>query len=58
MSEKIKNDIINEEELNMAEDEAKSSTNEYVHKFEKPFTYEDKTYEQLAFDWSRLSGND
>lgn len=58
MSEKIKNDIINEEELNMAENEEKSSTNEYIHKFEKPFTYEDKTYEHLIFDWSKLSGND
>lgn len=58
MSEKIKNDIINEEELNMAENKAKNSTNEYVHKFEKPFTYEDKTYEELTFDWSKLSGND
>ena len=55
MNETIKNDI---EELNMAENEGENSVNGYIHKFEKPFTYEDKSYKELIFDWSKLSGND
>lgn len=30
----------------------------YVHKFQKPYTYEDKTYTELVFDFEKLIGND
>ncbi len=30
----------------------------YVHTFKKPFTWEDKTVESLAFDWDGLTGAD
>ena len=30
----------------------------YVHKFQKPFVYGEKTYEQLIFDWGSLTGRD
>ena len=30
----------------------------YVHKFQKPYTYEDKTYTELVFDFEILIGDD
>lgn len=30
----------------------------YVHKFQKPYTYEDKTYTELVFDFEKLIGDD
>lgn len=30
----------------------------YTHTFKKPFTYEDKTYEKVTFDFERLTGHD
>lgn len=30
----------------------------YVHEFAKPYTYEDKTYTELVFDFEKLLGND
>ena len=30
----------------------------YVHKFQKPYTYEDKTYKELEFEFEKLKGND
>lgn len=30
----------------------------YVHEFTKPYTYEDKTYEKLVFDFEKLIGAD
>ena len=30
----------------------------YVHEFKKPFTYEDKTYKKLVFDFEKLIGDD
>lgn len=30
----------------------------YVHKFQKPYTYEDKTYTELVFDFEKLIGED
>ena len=30
----------------------------YVHKFQKPYTYEDKTYIELVFDFEKLIGDD
>ncbi|MCL2109879.1 MAG: phage tail assembly protein [Oscillospiraceae bacterium] len=38
----------------------KETTNhgKYVHEFKKPFKYEDKTYEKIEFDFSKLKGRD
>lgn len=30
----------------------------YVHEFAKPYTFEDKTYEKLVFDFEKLIGAD
>lgn len=30
----------------------------YVHEFTKPYTFEDKTYIKLVFDFEKLIGND
>ncbi len=30
----------------------------YTHKFQKPYTYEDKTYTELVFDFEKLIGDD
>ena len=30
----------------------------YVHEFTKPYTFEDKTYTRLIFDFEKLIGND
>jgi hypothetical protein len=50
---------INEAELNAAEEAAQAETSYvYVHTFRKPFTYEDKTYTRITFDWDKLTGAD
>lgn len=33
-------------------------TGAYIHKFQKPYTYEDKTYTELTFDFEKLLGED
>lgn len=42
------------------EQEAKQEpdTAAYTHHFGKPFTWEDRTYEELTFDWGSLTGAD
>lgn len=35
-----------------------SDTGKYVHEFTKPYTYEDKTYTKLEFDFEKLIGDD
>lgn len=30
----------------------------YTHKFKRPFTYEGKTYEEMTFNFERLTGRD
>ena len=49
---------VDAKELAAAEKEAKESKDVYVHKFGQPFTFEDKTYEELTFDWGKLTGAD
>jgi len=60
MSTEIKkNDaIIDEEEFAVAEKEAAESEFVYIHKFRKPFEYQGKTYNELTFDWDKLTGKD
>ena len=35
-----------------------SDTGKYTHEFKKPYTYEDKTYNKLEFDFEKLIGED
>lgn len=30
----------------------------YTHVLRKPFTYEEKTYDELVFEWGKLTGRD
>ena len=50
--------VINDKEMKAAEQEAKTSTTAYTHKFATPFEFEGKTYESLTFEWGTLTGND
>lgn len=44
--------------LEKDENVTNSDTNVYVHKFEKPYTYEDKTYTEMTFNFEKLKGTD
>lgn len=57
---KTENAAVDERELDVAETEAKAATSvdTYTHIFDKPFTFEGETFEQLAFDWSKLTAAD
>lgn len=35
-----------------------SDTGKYTHEFKKPYSYEDKTYTKLEFDFEKLIGED
>ncbi len=50
--------IINDKEMQAAEQEAKTASTTYVHKLATPFTFEGKTYDSLTFNWGALTGND
>ena len=62
MSKEIKSTepaaIIDAEEFSVAEKSAEESAYTYIHKFKTPFAYEGKTYEELTFDWGKLTGDD
>lgn len=47
---------IDNKQLKAAQAEAATATDTYTHVFKKPFTYEDKTYEQLTLDFGSLTG--
>ena len=40
------------------ETKEEDSLGTYIHVLNKPFTYEDKTYEELVFEWGKLTGRD
>lgn len=42
------------------EQKAKQETDitTYTHRFKEPFTWEGRTYEELTFDWGKLTGED
>ena len=58
MNDEIKMDeIIDGEALDAVQAAAESeNVNRYVHVFSEPFTYEDKTYNSLEFDFGKLRG--
>lgn len=45
-------------EKEAAQAEADESVYSYTHTLKKPFTYEGKTYTELAFDFGKLTGAD
>lgn len=49
-------------EINEKETEVKVETEKeagiYTHRFSKPFTFEEKTYKELSFDFEGLTGAD
>ncbi|MBR3767526.1 MAG: phage tail assembly protein [Clostridia bacterium] len=51
-------EVINNDEIIIAEKEAAESTGIYTHNFSKPFTFEGKTYKELSFDFDGLTGAD
>ena len=54
-------EAVEEKAENKAENKANvtdSDTGKYTHEFKKPYTYEDKTYTKLEFDFEKLTGDD
>ena len=49
---------IDEEELKQAEEEAKEATNLFTLKFKKPLKYQNQEFDELSFDFERLTGRD
>lgn len=46
-------------EFRTAEEEARAmSADAYVHTFSAPWTFEERTYDTLTFDFGKLTGND
>lgn len=56
--EKKDNVSIDANEFAVAEKEAEQSAYTYTHKFHKPYEYQGKTYQELTFDWGKLTGRD
>lgn len=50
--------VIDEQELELAKEEAKDAEGTFTHTFKKPFSYNGEEYTSLTFDFERLSGND
>jgi hypothetical protein len=47
-----------EEEFDTAKKAADEGGDKYVLKFKTPFKFQDKVYEEITFDWSKLTGKD
>ena len=58
ITENKEHTFIDEEEFNAAVEAAKDSKDSITITLSTPFTYENKTYEKLTFDWGKLTGND
>ena len=62
---KINNTGVDADELDIAKQKAEEAKQKmetagytYTHTFRKPFTYMNKTYTELRFDWDSLTGQD
>ena len=44
--------------MTVTETEEEDALGTYTHVLNKPFTYEGKTYEELVFEWGKLTGRD
>ena len=51
-------DTVKQAEQLEAEAQAEADICTYTHTFQRPFTYEGITYEDLTFRWDSLSGRD
>lgn len=60
MSNDVKKEqvYVDADEFAVAEKEAVNSDYTYTHKFRKPFEYQGKTYNELTFEWDKLTGKD
>lgn len=58
MTVKATNAVAEEVTKETAENATESNTGVYTHKFRKPFEYAGVTYEELTFDFERLTGRD
>jgi len=60
MNEIVKADEIkiDETEFNVAVEESKKTGLTYTHKFKEGFEYQGKTYNELTFDFGKLTGKD
>ncbi|MDD3109041.1 MAG: hypothetical protein PHH32_00165 [Eubacteriales bacterium] len=59
MNKESKNlSIVDEEELELAQEDAKAAQGTFTHTFKKPFSYNGTEYTSLTFDFEGLSGND
>lgn len=50
--------IVDEKELELAQEDAKDAQGCFTHLFKKPFSYNGNEYKSLTFDFEGLSGND
>jgi hypothetical protein len=62
MELKKENSAVDEEELKAAEDQAAEDLlnygDTYTHTLAKPFEYDGATFNELTFDWGKLTGRD
>lgn len=58
MTVKATNAVAEEVTKETVENATESNTGIYTHKFRKPFEYAGTTYEELTFDFERLTGRD
>ena len=60
MSNDVKKEqvFVDADEFAVAEKEAVNSDYTYTHKFRKPFEYQGKVYNELTFEWGKLTGKD
>lgn len=49
---------VNPEEFATEKKAAEKSEYSYTHKFRKPFEYQNNTYNELTFEWDKLTGKD
>lgn len=50
--------FVNDNEITAAEQAAAESESLYTHTFATPYTYGEKTYEKVTFDFGKLTGSD
>ncbi len=49
---------IDPEEFSAAKKEAVDSNDSYTHKFRRPYEYDGKIFEEITFNWDKLTGDD
>lgn len=51
-------DILENADISPSDNDVVDISGVYVHTFKKPFTFQGKTYEELTFDFGKLTLND